>query len=101
MAYISFERAYCAAAFAQRASSPKRLRQTRDLDRIAQTSTRAMGFYIGNRCGIDSGERLRRGNNLRVTLNTWCSKADLCTTIVVQGGALDDGIDAIIGSNGI
>src|SRR4051794_37570472 len=101
MADIGLERAYCAGALPDGAPGAERLRQTSDLDRIAQISTCAMGLYIGNCIRVDAGEGLSGCDNLRVTLHAWCSEADLCTTVVVQRGALDDSIDAIVGREGI
>src|SRR5689334_5862365 len=90
VADIGLERTYRAAAIASRASGPERLCQAGDFDRIAQVRASAMSFDVGDCSGVDAGKCLRGSDDLRVALDAWCSEADLCAAIVVEGGALDD-----------
>ena len=101
MADIGLECADRAAAIADRAAGAERLGQARDLDRIAETRAGAMGFDVGDCIGVDAGKRLRGCDDLCVALDARCGEADLCAAIVVEGGALDDGIDAIVGCDGV
>ena len=90
-----------AAAIADRAAGAERLRQAGDLDRIAEAGAGAMRFDVGDRIGVDAGERLRHRDDLRVALDARRGEADLCAAVVVERGALDDGVDVIAGRDGI
>ena len=77
MADVGLERTDRADCHCGRAAGPERLRQACDLDRIAETSAGAVGFDVGDCIGIDAAKRLRRGDDLRVTLDARRGEADL------------------------
>ncbi len=54
-----------------------------------------MGFHARNRFRINPRHRMSHGNDLGLSFDTGRPKADSLRSIVVECGALDDGVDAI------
>jgi hypothetical protein len=61
----------------RRRRSPEGLRQRRDLDGIAKRRCGAVRLDVGDRAGIDPGQRVRRGDHLGLTVDAGGGETDL------------------------
>ena len=64
-------------------SQAERFRECGHFDRVAQWRRRAVGLDIGDRVGIDPSDRVRHGDNSRLSVDTGRAKTDALRSVVI------------------
>ena len=73
----------------------KDLRQSGDLNGIAESAFPSMSLDVGDGPWIDSGQRLRQGNHFDLTVHARSRVASFHCAIIVDGRAANYGMDCI------
>ena len=77
VADVGLQRAECAVTRLLRHRA-ERLRETGDLDRVAESRAGSMSLDVADRVGVDAGERLRHGDRLRLAVHARRGEARPC-----------------------
>jgi hypothetical protein len=72
-----------------------------DLDGVTQRGPGAMGFDVGDGLGRDVGDGQSLGDDGRLAVHAGGRIAHLAGAVVVDGGAENDGTDAVAGRQGV
>src|SRR3954468_19954957 len=73
----------------------ERLGKCRDFDWIALRGARTVRFYVADRLGGNTRIRQGFGDYRGLAIYAGSSKADFVSTVVIDGGTLDHGEDAV------
>ena len=73
----------------------KGLRQRLDLDRIAERGAGAVALDIVDRLGVDAGKPLCLDDGFGLAVDAGREISGLAGAVIVDGRALDDGVDAV------
>ena len=77
------------------------LGQRGDLDRVADRRAGAVGLDVGDRLGGDAGEGQRLGDGAGLAVDARRQVAGLARAVVVDGRALDHGVDVVAVGEGV
>ena len=71
------------------------------LDRVADRRARPVRLHIIDGGGGNSGGRQRLGDHFRLALDTRREEADFAAAVIVDGAALDHGVDGVASLDGV
>ncbi len=71
------------------------------LDRVADGGAGAVGLDVVDGGGIDAGCGERLGDHFGLAFDAGREEADFAAAVVIDGAALDDGVDGVAGLDGV